>query len=126
MRRVENEKSISFFWAKKVSRQMIEDLKKSVRFCLHNSPESPLHTMIIVARRGRSYPFHRHLTTSESFYIIEVEMLAIIRRKMYVLKKDEGIAVPKNIWHTLYPLTKVAVYRETKAGPFRPEETVYA
>ena len=70
-------KSLAYFAKKrpvKVDAELIKKLKetiskldKNVRLCLHESPDSLFHDMIILERKGKYYRPHKHKKKEESF-----------------------------------------------------------
>jgi cupin fold WbuC family metalloprotein len=137
-------KSPAYFCRRKpvaVTRELIADLVargkgtgQGVRLCLHESPESLLHDMIVVQYAGQYSRPHKHLEKGESYHMIEGEMGIVIF-------DDEGnmvdachmdtskitvYGVGTGMYHTNFPLTDVAVYHESRPGPFVPEDSVFA
>ena len=75
-------KSIAFFSIKKpiaVNKDLINELKenwllspdKNLRICLHDSPSSLFHEMVILETQGKYYRPHKHMNKGESYHIIE-------------------------------------------------------
>ncbi len=101
-------------------------LKKNVRLCLHESNEADFHDMVIVEKRGKYYKPHKHTTKEESYHIIEgvlgvfifddygkiIETTVLEPSKIFLYR------IEKEVWHTIIPLTSLAVFHESKRGPF--------
>ena len=124
-----------------VTRELIADLVvrgaetgKGIRLCLHESPGALLHDMIVVQHAGQYFRPHKHLEKGESYHMIEGEMGVVIF-------DDEGKAVDScrmdtsnitvygvgtDMYHMNFPLTEVAVYHESRAGPFTLGDSVFA
>ncbi|MBN2210043.1 MAG: WbuC family cupin fold metalloprotein [Sedimentisphaerales bacterium] len=107
------------------------------RLCLHHGVDDAVHEMVIAFHKSSYIPPHRHFNKSESFHLIEGELLV-------VFFDDEGretsrlrLAEPENNshflyrlagsrWHTLIPMSDWVIIHETTPGPFRPEHTEIA
>jgi len=136
-------KSVSFFCLKrpvKVDSDLIVELKqlsqdhngKNVRLCLHESPKSDHHDMVILERRGKYYRPHRHDGKGEAFHIIEGQMgLFAFDDKGTVI--DASLLNPGDIYrvaeggyHAVLPITETVIYHENKPGPFTGEgDSIY-
>ena len=102
---------------------------RSIRLCLHDTPEALFHTMIIVEESGNYCRPHRHQDKGECFHILE--------GKLGIISFDnEGIVIDNvtleagatlmyqiatNMYHSVIPLTPSVIYHESKLGPFRKE-----
>ena len=137
-------KSPAYFCRRKpvaVTRELIAELVargagtgQGIRLCLHEGPDALLHDMIVVQYAGQYFRPHKHLEKSESYHMIKGEMGVVIF-------DDEGKAVDAcrmdasgtaiygvgtGMYHTNFPLTDVAVYHESRPGPFVPGDSVFA
>ncbi len=137
-------KSPAYFCLRKpvaVTRELISELVakgkgtgQGIRLCLHEGPDALLHDMIVVQYGGQYFRPHKHLEKSESYHMIEGEMGIFIF-------DDEGKAVDAcrmntsnttvygvgtGMYHTNFPLTEVAVYHESRPGPFVSGDSVFA
>lgn len=130
-------KSIAYFCQKKpvkVTAKLIKELKKvaknsghkNVRLCLHESPQALFHNMVILEKKGRYYPPHKHLEKGETFHIIEGKMAVFIFDVQGNIL-DASILSPKgnfiyrvgvDMYHAVMPLSDVVIYHEAKPGPF--------
>ena len=137
-------KSLTFFSTKKpvsVSKKLVEELKKlsqvngkkNARFCLHESPEAPLHDMIILEYRDKKCRKpHKHLEKNETLHMIEGKMSVLffdnegklIKRETLNPKDNFAYHTPVGMYHVWLPLTEYAVYREIKQGPFKQEDNI--
>ena len=137
-------KSITYFSRKgnaMVSRDMINKLKeiselrgeRNARFCLHASPYSLLHDMIILEYQNKKCRKpHKHLKKDETLHMIEGEMLSLIfsdsgnlLEKIVLSPKNKfSYRVSKGFYHVWLPKTKLVIYREIKQGPFNPEDNL--
>ena len=129
-------KSPAFFCKKfpiKVKRDLLRELEKmstdldeNVRLCMHTSPDSPFHDMLIVERQGKYYPPHKHLTKGESFHIIEGQLAVfsfddsgnIIDSCVLTNSEHFIYKVGVDMFHAVMPMSDVVVYHESKPGPF--------
>ncbi|MBL6935301.1 MAG: cupin fold metalloprotein, WbuC family [Alphaproteobacteria bacterium] len=137
-------KSPAYFCRRKpvaVTRELIADLVargaesgQGIRLCLHEGPDATLHDMIVVQYAGQYFRPHKHLEKSESYHMIEGEMGIVIF-------DDEGnvvdacrmntsgttvYGVGTGMYHANFPLTDVAVYHESRPGPFVPGDSIFA
>lgn len=134
-------KSIAYFCRRKpvkATRKLIEELKeisrgcgnKNVRLCLHENPQAQAHDMIILEKKGKYYPPHKHLEKGESFHIIEGKMGVFIFAESgsvidaSILSPDDNFIyrVGVNMYHAVMPLSDLVVYHEAKPGPFLGEK----
>lgn len=115
-----------------VSSQLIADLsavaaeRGRARMLLHRDRGDPLQQMVI-ALRGRAY-IRPHLNDRgfKSWHVLRGQLLFCVfakdgrLRDSSVLGADSAAAVRLNepVYHTLVPLSDVAVYIETCSGPF--------
>lgn len=132
-----NAKSISYFCKRKpvsVGKALINELKEisinsgnqNVRLCLHKSPNSPFHDMIILEHKGEYYRPHKHLTKGESFHIIEGSMAIfifdekgnIIDTCLLNTANNLIYRLDINMFHAIMPLSDLVIYHESKLGPF--------
>lgn len=97
----------------------------NVRVCLHESPASDHHDMIILEHRGRYYRPHRHADKGECFHIMQGEMgvFAFADDGSVIdavrLGPGEIYRVEAGMYHAVMPLSDVVVYHENKPGPFK-------
>lgn len=131
-------KSLSFYSTgevvhvnREVVRQLVEassrDGRGRARLCLHKSPDSKFHEMIVVEHRGGYFRPHKHLAKGESCVLIEGSAAFFVFgddgavTHVSVVGGPQGeliCRVEANQWHTVIPLTPYAVYLESKPGPF--------
>ena len=111
--------------------------RKRVRLCLHQNVNDSLHEMIIVHAKGIYVPPHKHLSKSESFHIIEGEMLVVIFDEeanihevisMGTVSKAQAIfyRLSESHFHTVIPISDWVVFHEITNGPFVREEMLFA
>ena len=118
----------------KIIRQLVttavDDGSRSIRLCLHDSPEASFHTMIIVDKEGTYYRPHKHIDKGECFHIIEGRMAVVTFdaegniTEICQLDPEKTIMyrVAVNMYHTVIPLTPTVVYHESKPGPYLYED----
>ena len=124
-----------------VTRELIADLMargkgagQGIRLCLHEGPEALLHDMIVVQYAGQYFRPHKHLEKGESYHMIEGEMGVVIfddggRTVDACRMGASGTAiygVGTGMYHANFPLTEVAVYHESRPGPFAAGDSVFA
>lgn len=99
------------------------------RLLMHQTPESPLHEMVIVHTAGKYIRPHKNVSSSKSFKIIEGSFCLVIFsesgeiEEMRVIGGDSssstfGVRLSDSRYHTLINLTKQVVFIETCLGPF--------
>jgi cupin fold WbuC family metalloprotein len=104
------------------------------RICLHTSPDSNFHEMIILQHRGGYYRPHMHRNKGESCHIIRGKVCffvfnddgTIVDQRM--IGEEESIMYRAGMdrWHTVIPITDLAVYHESKPGPYvRQGDSLY-
>ncbi len=107
----------------------------NARVCLHTSPESNFHEMIILERQGYYFPPHRHTNKAQSCNILRGEAAVFVFdddgkvKRVSVLGRDGNLIfrIGEERYHLTVPLTPFIVYHEGKPGPFEREgDSVYA
>ena len=103
-------------------------LRKNHNF--HASPADPTHRFLNAWIRGTYAAPHRHLDPPkpETFVMLRGEIACFVFddegrvRERYVLGRNGlvGVDLPPGVWHTLAPVTDVAVCFEVKPGPWDP------
>jgi cupin fold WbuC family metalloprotein len=111
--------------------------RRRIRLCAHPSVEDLLHEMIIVHSAGNYVRPHRHLAKSESFHLIEGELVIALFDDLGAVKEwipmgsgeRRGILyyrLSKPLYHTVIPQSEEVVFHETTNGPFDRKETEFA
>ena len=137
-------KSLAYFCRRKpvaVTKELVADLVargagtgQGIRLCLHEGQDALLHDMIVVQYGGQYFHPHEHLEKSESYHMIEGAM------GLFVFDDDGKVvdacrmdtsnitvySVGAGTYHTNFPLTDVAVYHESRPGPFKGGDSVLA
>jgi len=114
----------------RLKKMAVQTPLKRARLCLHRSHEDPVQEMVIVLHRDSYIRPHRHQHKTESFHMIEGEVvigffndggdiqstlrLSASERYLYRLSAP--------LWHTVVPLTEFAVFHEVSTGPFIQSE----
>ena len=134
-------RSIGYFCQKKpvrVDDLLIQELKnrsahlngKNMRLCLHESPDSSFHDMVILERRANYYRPHKHLLKEESYHIIEGSQAVVIFNDngdiedTCLLEPGGSLIyrVGSNTYHMVMPISDLIIYHEAKQGPFLGSE----
>jgi len=118
-----------------IDQQILKDLKKvyyeqsgkNIRLCLHKSPKSLFHDMIIFEGKKGIYAPHYHPNKTESLQILEGTMAIAMFDKndkiqdVIILNSRQTFmySIGPKIVHMTLPLTDLIIYRETKQGPFK-------
>ncbi len=105
---------------------------KRARLCLHLSKEDAVQEMVIALHRDTYIRPHRHAGKSESFHMIEGEVLigffdeaGEIQQTVHLTssgKRPFLYRLSAPLWHTVIPLTEFAVFQEVTMGPFSASE----
>ena len=130
-------KSLSFFCTGEVvlvDGAMIDQLVETsevngqvnVRICLHASPYDTFHEMLILEHKGHCYGPHKHLNKGESWHFIRGKIAVFTfddegRAKDHIIIGADHHLVGRigiGQWHMVVPLTKFAIYHESKPGPY--------
>ncbi len=107
----------------------------NARVCLHTSPESNFHEMIILERHGYYFPPHRHTNKAQSCNILRGEAAVFVFdddgnvKRTCVLGRGGNLIfrIGEEHYHLTLPLTDFIVYHEGKPGPFEREgDSIYA
>jgi cupin fold WbuC family metalloprotein len=120
-------------------KNILEELSlNSTRICLHQDKDGPIHEMIIIHAHSDELPrLHKHLNIQESYHAIYGELKIEIYSDSDELLSEfvlgasgkEGqvlfTKIPQNCWHRTYSLTDVAIFKETRPGPFDPNDTFF-
>lgn len=96
----------------------------------HPSHADPFHRFLNVFLRGTYCAPHRHVAIPkpEGFIVLRGELACFLFddaggiRETHVLGRGGlyGIDIPAGVWHTLLPVSDVAVCYEVKPGPWDP------
>ena len=95
-----------------------------MRVCLHDSPLSLHHDMVILERKGKYYRPHKHKDKGEAFHIIDGKMAIFVFDHAgnvidsTVLVRGDVYRIEKNQYHSVMPVTNIVIYHENKPGPF--------
>jgi len=128
-------KSISFFCKRRpvlINKDVIAEMKaiskmrgnKNIRVCLHDSPKSKHHDMIILEHGNILYPPHKHLYKGEAFHVIEgiLSVFAFDSKGGIIdcvkLQPSDIYRVEVGMFHAVLPISDIVIYHENKPGPF--------
>jgi cupin fold WbuC family metalloprotein len=107
----------------------------NARVCLHTSPESNFHEMVILERRGYYFPPHKHANKAQSCNILRGAAAVFVFDDAGNVKRTSVLGRNGNLifrigeerYHLTLPLTEFIVYHEGKPGPFlREGDSIYA
>jgi cupin fold WbuC family metalloprotein len=124
-------------WLPRLKREAARAELRRARLCLHQSTTDTVQEMLIALCQDSLIHPHRHLDRSESFHVVEGELVVLIFDSRGGLKKRipmAPIGVGKQFmyrlsspdWHTVVPLSEFVVLHEVSAGPFSAEQRSYA
>ncbi len=105
----------------------------TLRVCLHDSREATLQDMIVLVNEGAFCRPHRHPTRDESYHAVDgaADLLLfadagqITRTVRLEPGSQPGARLPANLFHVLIPRGLQFIYREFRAGPFRPTDSEF-
>ncbi len=114
----------------------LKNQRKRIRLCAHSAPDSSVHDMVIIHCKDIYVRPHKHLKKDESFHMIEGELkviifsdtgeiIDVIEMSEFSKGKTFFYRLPKNIFHTVIPLSEIVVFHESTKGPFIRSETVF-
>ena len=114
-----------------------KSVRQRARICTHSSPDSLIHEMFIgITSRSYIRP-HKHLTKTESFFVIEGEvdiiMLDDLGNIVAVTELGESggtkssyFKMVEHLFHTLILRSEFLILHEVTNGPFIPNESISA
>lgn len=132
---------------------LLNDLKHSAlnsslhraRINIHRSDSAKVQEMIIALTNNCLFQPHRHIEKSESFHLIEGELLIMLFNdngqlhdliglsemhsnidKMFNCRKGVYYRLDSSRWHSVLPLTPYVVFHETTNGPFVQGQHTFA
>lgn len=99
------------------------------RICLHADTSDPVQEMLIALCAGTKVSIHRHPNKTESFHMVEGELDVIFfdndgketeRLRLGAPASGHPFMYRLNspLWHSVEPITNVAVVHEVITGPF--------
>lgn len=128
-----------------VSTEDIEELKRLAsmtarrrsRLCTHRHVDDLVHEMLIIHEKDTYIRPKKHMRRGKSYHLIEGEMdiivfqddgaiVHVIEMGVFRSGKVFYVRVDEPQYHTVLVRSHVAVFHETKCGPFRKEETIFA
>jgi cupin fold WbuC family metalloprotein len=110
---------------------LIEYSKKNslcdVRVCLHESPKSIHHDMIVLQNKNNFYNPHLHKKCGDTILCLKGKIGCFSFYKNGKIKnhsivsKGEFYKVKEKVFHSFIPLSKQVIFFETRSGPFSPK-----
>ena len=106
------------------------DPDRNVRICLHDSPQSSFHEMVILESPKRYYRPHKHITKGESYHLIEGRLGVFIFSDQGVILDSRILdtndsliyRIAESVFHCILPISNPVIYHECKLGPFTGKE----
>ncbi|MBI2890677.1 MAG: cupin fold metalloprotein, WbuC family [Nitrospirae bacterium] len=116
-------------WLDRLKREAAVSPRKRARLCLHRDENDRVHEMVIVMIKGTLIAPHRHVNKSESFHIIEGDLVVLIfdpsgRVVRHIAMGPPGSGktffyrLSTSDWHSVVPVSETVAFHETTAGPF--------
>ncbi len=116
-------------WLEKLKDEAARSKNKRARLCLHKTHEDAVQEMVIVFCRNSLVRPHRHTNKSESFHIIEGNLIVILFNDEGKVTQHIEMGAPQSgktclyriassVWHTVIPLSDFVAVHEVAAGPF--------
>lgn len=113
-------------------KQIAEKTGRNARLCLHPGPDNLHHDMIICEHGENFGRPHKHLAQSETYHVIEGRLGVAIFDTQGIVTSTTALE-PRNIYridvdvfHSVFPISKLALYHENKPGPFKRDEMIFA
>lgn len=110
--------------------------KRCYRYCYHSSPDDKLHEMLMCQSDGEYVRPHKHDIITETNTIIKGKMLAvffddsgnIIESAILGNSLNEALSfrIKPGIYHMTIPLTEYVWFIETKLGPHKSTDNIWA
>lgn len=106
------------------------------RLCTHFNTEEIIHEMFIVHTNKVIVKPHKHINSVESFHIIEGTIILSTFSQTGILENEEELSttnhlssiyfkIPKDTYHSIKIVSPVAIFKETKQGPFLAEDSTF-
>lgn len=137
-------KSLAYFCRDlpaKVDRDVLEELKTNARqrgdnarICLHDSPQSLFHSMIVLEWGGKYRRPHLHRDKGETYHIIEGSMAVFTFSEkgeiidsciLDIQGKNIIYRVQANSFHCAMPLSEYVIFHESRTGPFAGGDSIF-
>ena len=110
---------------------------KRARLCAHKSHDDAIHEMIIAFCKGSYVRPHRHRAKTESFHIIDGELLVVFfddggKVTYWIKMAAHGSGRPffyrlsKSAWHMAIPLSEYVIMHEVTNGPFIEKQSEFS
>jgi cupin fold WbuC family metalloprotein len=110
---------------------------RRARVCLHQDLQDKVQEMVIAFCRDTYNRPHRHRDKSESFHVIEGELLVVffdddgrVTRRIHMGPNGSGLTfyyrMSSDLWHAVLPLSDYVIIHETTSGPFVPGDADFA
>lgn len=120
-----------------VRRLACESPLRRARICAHPSTGDTLHQMLIALHASTYVPPHKHMGKSESFHVVDGQVLVAFFDDDGAPKEAVELAAPgkglpffhrisEPAFHTVIPTTELVVFHEITNGPFVREDMVFA
>ncbi len=123
-------------WIDFLKEKAKKNSRKRARICLHASPESLLHEMLIVLHKSNYVRPHTHVNRAESFHMVEGMIDVVIFddkgdiRHRIVLDSKNSLQthyrLAEPLFHSVLVRSEWAVFYELTTGPFVREAMQYA
>ena len=120
-------------WIVRLKQAAAESPLRRSRLCLHRTNEDTVQEMILALCRDVLFRPHRHRNKSESFHIIEGDLVVLlfndeghVIRAIHMGPPGSGhvmcyrLCVPT--WHAILPRSEFVVFHETTVGPFKSHD----
>jgi cupin fold WbuC family metalloprotein len=104
------------------------------RLCLHESPDSPIHFMLIKCNHNTLFPIHSHIDSDEIISIYEGSLFIDIFNSTdsdnfttYHLSNSgiKTLLIKKSTRHRVYTSSFESIYSEVKLGPFDQSKIIF-
>ena len=104
------------------------------RLCFHNSPDEPLHLMLIYHDQRTQVPIHRHEPFGEYIIVLDGALEVTTYHSDFRRDKSHNICsgmhptpywIPPNVWHS-FKFENPTLFYEISEGPINGKTTYFA
>ena len=99
------------------------------RLCLHKSPDSLLHVMLVELKSLCTYPFHAHNHSSEFVHLISGDLFISYMDSSIPIHLSStsttSVLTESNRFHKVESGADGAIYLEVILGPFDPSNSSF-
>jgi len=99
--------------------------KEMVRISLHSKSSDLTQCMIIGITKNKKKKSHKNKKKDKIYLILQGKIKFQIKNKQVILKKGDFLKLKQNNFMSMKSVSKIALYIEIIAGPFKKGDTIY-